>query len=947
MQENRIFTALNAGYVAELYERYRRDPLSVDPATRAIFQEWSPEEQVTAQPPAPAAVEGFLLEKAIQAVKYASAIRSFGHLAASIYPVGGRPLGDPALNLETYGLAESDLTQLPASVVGGPSCEEKTNALESIRALQSIYEDGVGYDYSQVEDPAERQWLRFAAECGRFRAGQSLVDEAKLLDRLTQVEVFETFLNRFFTGKTRFSIEGLDMLVPMLDELVRLSVDNGVCMVLFGMAHRGRLNILAHLLSKPYAQILSEFKDPLGSETWENEIGWTGDVKYHKGAYRSVPGGAKGEEVKVVLYMPPNPSHLEFINPVVKGLARAAQSGVNQPGAPAFYPDAAVPILIHGDAAFPGEGIVAETMNFMSVPGYETAGTVHIISNNQLGFTALPTEGRSTLYASDLAKGFKIPIIHVNADDPLGCIEAIRTAVAYRQEFHKDFMIDMIGYRRAGHNEGDEPSFTQPVLYEEIRSHPTVRAILAEKLVKAGRVDSDLPGQWVQRYQNDLQNILENLNPEEEMDETRQEETPSAESVPDTSLPVDRLREMGRELRVLPDGFELHPRLRRVIERRGTSLDEAGQKTIDWGAAEELAFASILADGVAVRLTGQDVERGTFSHRHAVLFDYRTGSPYIPLQHLPQAKASFEVRNSPLSESAALAFEYGYNIFDPRRLVLWEAQYGDFINVAQAIVDEFIVSGKSKWDENSSLVMLLPHAYEGQGPDHSSGRIERFLNLAVSGNMRIANCTTSAQYYHLLREQAILSAQWPRPLVIFTPKSLLRHPRVASSLEDLAQGRWQPVLDDPTLSGPPERVERLLFCSGKIAIDLMESSLRAENPRVALIRIEQLYPFPEREVSDICSKYSHASEYIWVQEEPENMGPWQFVRPLLNNLLGNVSYVGRAPGASPAEGSMSWHTANQTALIGRAFVSSGQDRVEEEERDGNQDRRAEFRGIRH
>ncbi|HQF71895.1 MAG TPA: 2-oxoglutarate dehydrogenase E1 component, partial [Promineifilum sp.] len=578
----------------------------------------------------------------------------------------------------------------------------------------------------------------------------------RLLGLLTRVEAFEHFVHRIFPGKTRFSIEGLDMMVPMLDVMLGEAAEAGIYTILIGMAHRGRLNVLAHVLNKPYAEILKEFRDTASEDHPVREyLGWTGDVKYHAGASRAL---ANGNPVDLVVTMAPNPSHLEHVNPVIAGMARAAGSRADRPGKLFFDRHVVLPVVIHGDAAFPGQGVVAETLNLQRLRGYRVGGTIHVIANNQIGFTTSQWEGRSTLYASDLAKGFKVPIVHVNADDQEACIEVARLACAYRQTFATDFVIDLVGYRRYGHNEGDEPRFTQPQMYAAIDRQPTVRQKWAETLVGRGELAGDAAEQLLQARLDELNTIYQTL-PDEPATALEPQLPPppsGAARRAQTAYPADQLVALNDALLALPDGFQVNRKLARVLERRRDIFADPDAATVDWATAETLAFASILADGTPIRLTGEDVERGTFSHRYALLRDETSGAVYIPLQHIPQARAAFEVRNSPLSEAATIGFEYGYNIQAPERLVIWEAQYGDFINTAQAIVDEFVVSGRAKWEQTPSLVLLLPHGYEGQGPDHSTGRLERFLQLAAETNMRVANATTAAQYFHLLRRQAEL-----------------------------------------------------------------------------------------------------------------------------------------------------------------------------------------------
>jgi 2-oxoglutarate dehydrogenase E1 component len=939
------FHGPNAGYILELYERYQQDPDAVDDETRRFFEQNGHElyrlaqrdgvetatsaGSVQAASPADFALP---FEKIMGAVNLAQAIRDYGHLDAQLDPLGSDPPGEDALKLEYHKVTAADLRQLPASLIGGPLAQQAGNAYVAIQALRDIYATTVGYDYDHLRHAEERDWLREAAETRRFRPPNQPCDDEALLRRLTEVETFELFLHRIFPGKTRFSIEGLDMMVPMIDELIGGGVEAGIYTVLLGMAHRGRLNVLAHILNQPYEEILTQFKDPDPKDNYahRNTHGWTGDVKYHAGARHTLDIGQKAlkDAVDVVVKMAPNPSHLEHVNPVVAGMARAAGTFVEEPGHPRFDHSITLPLLIHGDAAFPAQGIVAETLNFYLLRGYRIGGTIHIIANNQVGFTTPMWAARSTLYASDLAKGFKFPVVHVNADDPYACIEVARLAIAYRQKFHKDFLIDLIGYRRYGHNEGDEPRFTQPVMYQKVDSHPTVRQVFANQLVEAGKIGDDLPDQLVQDHMGKLQKLYESLEVAEIADKLEpQLDLPpeGAARKVETAVPVDTLHQLNESLLHVPDDFNINPKLTRGMKRRRQAFEQADKKSIDWATAEDLALASILAEGIAIRFTGEDVERGTFSHRHALWHDVETGRVYLPLQNIPQAQAAFEIRNSPLSENGAIGFEYGYNIQAPERLVIWEAQYGDFINTAQAIIDEFVVSGKAKWEQTPSLVLLLPHGYEGQGPDHSTGRLERFLNMAAKTNLRVANPTTAAQYFHLLRRQALLLKTDPLPLVVMTPKSLLRHPRSASALNEF-EGKWQPVIDDEIAQTQADKIRRLVFCSGKVHVDLfnIQQRLLGEEERldVALVRVEQLYSFPEEEISAVLDSYPNVEEVIWMQEEPANMGAWIFVQPRLNRLIDGrwpLRYIGRPRRASPAEGSSAWHNRNQQAITEHAF----------------------------
>ena len=914
------FHGLNAGYVLELYERYRQDPASVDPSSRAAFETWSPSDTSSPEPDGPALPA--TVSAIVGAANLAESIRRYGHLAARLDPLGSDPGGDPTLSAAAHGLADADLQQLPASLVGGPVAERSRNAFEAIDRLRRVYCSTTGFDYAHVFVPEERDWLRHSAESGRFLPAMEPHSAEALLDRLTQVEVFERFLHQAFPGKTRFSVEGVDMLVPILDEILCNAADQGVRHALLGMAHRGRLNVLAHVLDKPYSQILAEFKDPVRAESWRVDLGWTGDVTYHAGARTSGPRG------QLFVTLAANPSHLEAVNPVVAGMARAAGTRADQPGASIFQGRVTLPILLHGDAAFPGQGVVAETLNLSRLPGYDTGGTIHVIVNNQLGFTATPDESYSTSYASGLARGFKIPVVHVNADDPVACLEAARMASEYRSRFARDFLIDLVGYRRYGHNEGDEPAFTQPVMYEAIGKHPTVRETFARVQVAAGQCPVDLPDTLVRKHRDVLEKTLAALRPEQDV--VAPVPTPAAAGVAgrvETGVAVDRLREINARLLELPAGFTLHRKLQRGVERRRAAFTNESERTVDWATAEELALATILADGIPVRLTGEDVERGTFSQRHAVFHDASDGTHLVPLQKIADARAAFDVHNSPLSENATIGFELGYGLQAPGTLVIWEAQYGDFLNGAQVVLDEFVTSSRAKWGLKPALVFLLPHAYEGQGPDHSTARPERILQAAADINLRLVNCTTPAQYFHLLRRQAHLLSSDPLPLFVLTPKSLLRHPSVRSTPLDLAGGRFLSVIDDAEARARATTITRLVLCSGKVYVDLASSSHRAAARDVAICRVEQLYPFPGTALREVLSGYPALTSVVWLQEEPENMGAWEFLRPHLEEAIADrcpLRYIGRVRNSSPAEGSAAWHHLNQTALVEQVFMNDRQ-----------------------
>ncbi|HEX9371824.1 MAG TPA: 2-oxoglutarate dehydrogenase E1 component [Roseiflexaceae bacterium] len=924
MTDLSLFHGPNAGYVLELYDRYRQDPQSVDPATRAIFERWAPTENGAA--PAAGAPPQLDVTRTVGAARLIRYIRELGHLDAHIDPLGGAPPGDLGLHLDIHGVDEAFLASLPASMVRGPLVAESRNALEGIQKLRAAYAGSIGYETAHIHIFEERSWIREAIESRKFFYGFDAPRKRELLERLTEVEVFERFLHTTFVGQKRFSLEGGDMIVPMLDSIIRNAAAVGTHEVVIGMAHRGRLNVLAHILGKPYAQILAEFhaanRDAGASPTGKGSVGWTGDVKYHLGARRAYR--ESGVE-SMPITLAPNPSHLEFVNPVVEGRARAAQELRDQRGGPAQHKHHSLPVLIHGDAAFPGQGIVAETLNLSQLAGYSTGGTIHIITNNQIGFTTEPRESRSTLYASDLAKGFEIPIVHVNADDVAACIAVARMAHAYREQFSKDFLIDLVGYRRWGHNEGDEPSFTQPKMYAFIAKQPTVRELWSQQLQREGVVAASEADALVASVTERLQQARKEAESNPHHDEPPPPPPPGIARRTATAMPAERLIELNEALLARPAGFKPNPRLERTLERRRTALEQ--DNGIDWGHAEALAFASLLADGIPIRLSGQDSERGTFSHRHAVLHDANTGAKYVPLQALPQARASFAVYNSPLSENAVLGFEYGYSAHAPNVLVLWEAQFGDFANGAQVIIDQFIVSARKKWGQTPALVLLLPHGYEGQGPEHSSARLERFLQLAADDNIRVANCTTAAQYFHLLRRQALLLNADPRPLVIMTPKSLLRHPRAGSSLADLAGGRFQRVIDDPSGPERAEEISRLVLCSGKIYIDLLGAPSAGAATGVAVARVEELYSFPADELRAVIAGYPALHEIVWLQEEPKNMGAWSYIEPKLRAIVDPaipILYVGRPESASPAEGSLARHTIEQNRIIATALQGSVQ-----------------------
>jgi 2-oxoglutarate dehydrogenase E1 component len=708
----------------------------------------------------------------------------------------------------------------------------------------------------------------------------------------------------------------------MLEELFTLAERAEAEEVVLGMAHRGRLSVLAHNLGRPVESILAEFEGAKQIEQVKAVAaiphGGTGDVKYHYG-HRGTYESHEGEKIDVRLY--PNPSHLEFVDPVVEGGARFLQSEID--GAKLEHrPKCAVPVLLHGDAAFPGQGVVAETLNLQALRGYSTGGTIHIIQDNQVGFTTDPEDARSTPYAADMAKGFNIPIVHVNADDVEACSAAVRLAMAFRERWGRDIVIDVIGYRRYGHNETDEPAYTQPEIAAKIKAHPPVSELYAKQLVEEGTISAEEVEAAHTARHEEMSAALKDLRRKMELGEYEDptvttsatgELDRTASPPVETAVSEQKLGELNEALLEVPESFTIHRKLRKPLDNRRKALDEG---RIDFGQAEALAFASLLTEGVHTRLTGQDTERGTFSHRHLVLHDEKTGLPYCPMQNLPGASAPFELYNSPLSEIACLGFEYGYSAADPNALVLWEAQYGDFANAGQVIVDTFIVSGEAKWGQTSRLTLLLPHGYEGSGPEHSSARIERFLALAAEGNIRIANPTTAAQYFHLLRRQALIRK--PRPLIVFTPKGLLRLGEAAASPEELTEGHFHFILDDPRADDRREKVERLVLCTGKIYFDMDTSERREEAEKVAIARVELLYPFAKDQLAKLIATYPNLKEIVWVQEEPRNMGCWKVMSRRLPDVIPEgveLGYIGRPTRASPGEGYSVSHAREQDRIV--------------------------------
>ncbi len=871
-----------------------------------------------AAPPTAATASDDDLRAVAAAVALVRAYRSFGHLQAHLDPLGSEPVGDPALDPEPLGLTPDSMARIPAELlrvdVAGATLAE------ALPALRDTYCGSIAYEVEHIASHDERVWLRRVIESGAHRQPLSAEQQRSLLRRLTAVEGLERFLHKAYLGQKRFSIEGLDAMVPTLDGVMAGVAAAGASDVVIGIAHRGRLNVLAHIVGVSYEALLTEFEAGRGGTDARAPRGALDDVKYHLGADGTYATGER--ELRVSLS--PNPSHLEAVNPVVEGRARAEQTDRTGPIA-TTDPDRTVPVLIHGDAAFAAQGVVAETFNMARLAGYTTGGTVHLIANNQVGFTTDPREGRSTDYASDLAKGFDVPIIHVNADDPEACLAAARLAMMYRERFHGDVVIDLVGYRRYGHNEGDEPAYTQPQMAAAIVEHPRVRELYAGMLVGAGIVSAEEANEWVTAFAQDLaarQAAVRSTHAEPQLDRGAEAIDPEEAPDPVTAVDAALLRELNAELNRWPEGFEINPKLAKQLEKRRHTL-EGGDGRVEWAQAEALAFASLLGEGTPIRLTGQDTVRGTFSQRHLVLHDAGSGAAHAPIQRLTRARASFEMHNSPLSEYACLGFEYGYAVTAPEALVLWEAQYGDFANGAEIIIDQFVIAGLAKWRQTSRLTLLLPHGYEGSGPEHSSARLERFLALGAEGNIRVVYPTTAAQYFHLLRRQARHADL--RPMVVMTPKSLLRLPEASSPLEDLSDGAFTSVLDDPAMAGrDPSEVKYVIMCSGKIYFDMALAPERAARADLALVRCERLYPFPSDELAAVLARYPKVERVAWVQEEPRNMGARKFVLPKIRHLvpfripLGDIS---RPERSRPAEGYPATHAAEQARIVRDALAA--------------------------
>jgi 2-oxoglutarate dehydrogenase E1 component len=875
---------LNLNYLDARYRQYLDDPQSVSREWQIFFSGFDIGLQRSAAEAEPSP-DGANARVAELIQRY----RDLGHLLACMDPLSACPTSHPLLGLDQFGFETADLKRVFATPQFGFIAQASLE--EVLGILKQTYCRSIGVEFMHLQDPDERIWLQNRMEPVRNRPRPDAAGRRRILEKLTQAAVFEQMLNKKYQAVTRFSLEGGDALIPMLDALLLRLSQLGARQVILGMAHRGRLNVQANILNKPYEEIFAEFEACYDV----GHLVGHGDVKYHNG-YLADLALAGGERLQAFLVN--NPSHLEAVDPVVEGVARARQQpygdGLNR----------VVPLLIHGDAAFAGQGIVAETLNMSQLQGYHTGGTLHIVINNQIGYTTLPEDARSTRYATDLAKMLMVPIFHVHGEDPEALVHAAQLAAEYRHAFAKDVVIDLVCYRRFGHNEGDEPYFTQPQMYDRIKSRPSPHTMYARQLIDDGVLTADAAAAMEAGAAEILEAAYQEVHgsacpfPQPRFFNVWDNYSGRYSPAPvETAVSSDVLASLARQLNTVPPGFTPHNKIKLLLARRLKAV-KSGQG-LDWANAETLAFASLLQEGQPIRLTGQDCGRGTFSQRHSVLFDRKDGHAHVPLNALEQQGANLQVYNSLLAEAAPLGFEYGYAMVQPNGLTLWEAQFGDFINNAQVVVDLFIASGEAKWGRPCGLVLLLPHGWEGLGPEHSSGRLERFLQLCAEDNLQVCNLSTPAQYFHLLRRQA--RAAYRKPLVLMTPKSLLRHPQAVSALADLSSGTFQPVIGDDSVA--PRKAAKVLLCSGKIYYQLAQRRREIECQDIAIVRVEQFYPFPEEALQSILKTYEKAEALAWVQEEPENMGAWRFMRPLLEKHTGKTPhYVGRPAAASPATG---------------------------------------------
>jgi len=922
------FSGPNLGYVMEQYDLFLQSPEEVEPELVSLFQQFG----------APVEVEGDVAvvsgsaapagdyKKVLAAVKLADVIRTQGHLAADIYPLKNRALQTAQIEESAFNLSPADLAEIPAAIFFKDVPAGVKNGKDAIDFLKSVYTDKVAFEYGHVVATEEREWIQAQVESGSLKQALTSDEKKALLDRLTRVENFEKFIHKTFVGQKRFSGEGLDTQIVLFDEILKTVEANNVENVRIGMAHRGRLNVLTHILNKPYDMMFSDFahvsNDLFMPEHGRLEItkGWTGDVKYHMGASYTRESGMN---VKLAY----NPSHLEVGNPVVLGATRATQDDTSKPGQAVHNPAKGLGILVHGDAAFPGQGIVTEVLNYSKTEGFSTGGTIHIIANNMIGFTTELQDSRSSVYSSDPAKGYEVPVVHVNADSPEAVSQVGRFAASYRQKFGKDIVVDLIGYRRHGHNETDDPTVTNPETYKLVAKHETIRALYGAQLVAEGLVTAEEVAALDSAIYAEMQVAYDHVKEMAEKDEHKHVEMPEELKINfpqiDTAVGAERLETINEELLVFEQNFEPQKKLGKILEKRRDAFASA---KIDWGHAETLAYATIIQDGTPVRFTGQDAQRGTFSQRHLVLHDKNNGNVFTPLHQISGASASFTVHNSPLTEAGVVGFEYGYNLEKGNVLSVWEAQFGDFANMAQVMFDNFISGARSKWGQKSGLVILLPHGYEGQGPEHSSSRMERYLQMSAENNWFVANCSNAGNYYHLLRRQAaMLETEGVRPLVVVSPKSLLRHPLAAANAEQLANGAFQEVIEQPGLGSKTKSVERIVLGTGKVMIDLADRVKDGEGfDHLHIVRVEQLYPFPTTQVADIIAKYPNVKEIVWVQEEPKNQGTWNYALETLYELSEGkkLRYVGRPAMSSTSEGDADSHKAAQSALIEEAVAET-------------------------
>ncbi len=907
-----IAARANLDLIEENYRRWQRNPESVDSGWAAFFEGFElgevPEQNGAVTKPVE--VRESSLQSRVDGLVYA--YRILGHTIARVNPLAEKRPENPLLTLRELGFSEKDL-DLRVSTKFFLDNRQMT-LRDMIAALERIYAGSIGSEFMHIQNTRIRNWVRHRLESRPAKLDAPRAAQMALLRALLEAESFEVFLHAHYVGQKRFSLQGAESLMVILDVILQKCPGAGVEEICMGMTHRGRLNVLANFLKKSLNVIFTEF-----SENYiPNLVAGDGDVKYHLG-YRTVRKLPSGGEVEIRLSA--NPSHLEAVDPVVEGTARARQRIRHD----TERRRKVLPLLIHGDAAFAGQGIVAETLNMSQLPGYSTGGTVHVVVNNQIGFTTLPEEGRSSMYATDVAKMIEAPIFHVNGDDPLAVKFVTDMALDFRQEFGRDVVIDMYCYRKYGHQEVDEPSFTQPDLYARIEKHPSVAQLYKRRLLESGILSEDDAVSLETEFQLRLDLPLENVKEreKEKIDEQAKFKESTAVFQPEytsssgpTAISAETLKTIVDGLTRVPEGFNVQPKIKRIVLEHQRKVFEAGGP-YEWHYAEALAFGSLLLEGLPVRLSGQDSARGTFSTRHAVLYDAKTGKPYIPLLHLTGKQARICIYNSQLSEAAVLGFDYGYSLDYPKMLCLWEAQFGDFANGAQVIIDQFIVSAESKWQRPSGIVLLLPHGYEGQGAEHSSGRLERFLQLCAEDNIQVCNLTTSAQYFHVLRRQ--MKRNFIKPLIIMTPKSLLRAKFASSRAEEFTNGRFEEILGSPE-AGPADKMERIILCSGKVYYDLLDYRDAQKIDNAANIRIEQLYPLAEKKLEATLKPFPKTARLVWCQEEPQNMGAWRFIEPRLRKLFGHdVAYAGRKASASPAVGALAIHKRDQAALVAEAF----------------------------